>query len=171
MKEKELSGPECVQEAQVENRQEEWEQAEQTSFALYLPRMESLTTAEAVSSEGPAVGAKGKELEENKQIPLLQVEPAEDQADVVEEEALLDDEVPALETIFEDIEEIVNHLETEEVSLEESLRLFERGIRFCRSASRRLDEAESVIERLMRDPETGEESVALWSESRGKSSP
>lgn len=119
--------------------QEEWGDAEQANFMLSLPQLEPYPNEESHVEDTTA------QLDED-----------------FGEETEMEDESPSLEAIFEDIEEIVHHLETEEVSLEESLRLFEQGIRFCREASKRLDEAEGVIERLLRDPESGDDDIVPW---------
>lgn len=87
-----------------------------------------------------------------------------------ETEQTADNDRVELSSLFKDIEEIVHHLETEQVPLEEALRLFERGMRFCRQASHRLDEAEGVIQRLLRDPDTGEGMVVSWQEEEDSSS-
>ncbi len=126
--------------------QEEWGDTEQANFMLSLPSLAPYPD-EDNSVEDATVRLDEEFGEEND----------------------LQEESTSLETLFEDIEEIVHHLETEEVSLEESLRLFEQGIRFCREATRRLDEAEGVIERLLRDPETGEDEIVPWQEGSSKS--
>jgi len=53
-----------------------------------------------------------------------------------------------LEEALEDLEQIVGKLEDGKLSLEESLILFERGIRLVRLCSSRLESAEQRIERL-----------------------
>jgi exodeoxyribonuclease VII small subunit len=68
----------------------------------------------------------------------------------------------SLEIILKQIEVIVSQLEREDMPLEESLKMFEKGIRYCRWASVRLDEAEGIIEQLLRDPETGKEEILPW---------
>ncbi len=68
------------------------------------------------------------------------------------------------------LEEIVQRMEGEDLSLEESLRLFEEGVRLTRLCAKRLDEAQRKIEILTRDekgdvrstvvsPETFEEQI------------
>ena len=60
---------------------------------------------------------------------------------------------------FEDalnkLEKIVSRLEEGEISLEESLKLFEEGIRLSRFCNQKLDEAEKRVEILVRDKEGG----------------
>lgn len=53
-----------------------------------------------------------------------------------------------MEEALEDLEQIVGRLENGKLSLEESLVLFERGIRLVRLCSSRLDIAEQRIESL-----------------------
>jgi exodeoxyribonuclease VII small subunit len=53
-----------------------------------------------------------------------------------------------LEEALEDLEQIVGRLEEGKLSLEESLVLFERGIRLVRLCSSRLESAEQRIESL-----------------------
>ena len=53
-----------------------------------------------------------------------------------------------LEEALEDLEQIVGRLEDGKLSLEESLVLFERGIRLVRLCSSRLESAEQRIESL-----------------------
>jgi exodeoxyribonuclease VII small subunit len=49
------------------------------------------------------------------------------------------------------LEEIVKHLERDEVALEESAELFEEGVKLAKFCSERLDEAETKIEQLTED--------------------
>lgn len=60
---------------------------------------------------------------------------------------------PTREPTFEEavarLSEIVTTLERGELPLEESLRLFEEGVRLSRLSQTRLDRAEKVIERLL----------------------
>lgn len=53
-----------------------------------------------------------------------------------------------LEEALEDLEEIVGRLEDGKLTLDESLALFERGIRLVRLCSARLESAEQRIESL-----------------------
>ena len=53
-----------------------------------------------------------------------------------------------MEEALEDLEQIVGRLEDGKLSLEESLILFERGIRLVRLCSSRLESAEQRIESL-----------------------
>jgi len=54
----------------------------------------------------------------------------------------------SLEKALDDLEEIVETLEEGRLPLEESLALFERGIRLVRLAGSKLDRAEQRIESL-----------------------
>jgi exodeoxyribonuclease VII small subunit len=53
-----------------------------------------------------------------------------------------------MEEALKDLEQIVDRLEDGKLSLEESLALFERGIRLVRLCSTRLESAEQRIESL-----------------------
>ena len=58
---------------------------------------------------------------------------------------------------FEDalnkLEKIVSKLEEEEISLEESLKFFEEGVRLSRFCNQKLDEVEKKVEILLKDKE------------------
>jgi exodeoxyribonuclease VII small subunit len=56
---------------------------------------------------------------------------------------------PTFEQAFARLEEIVQLLEGGELTLDESLRLFEEGIQLSRICQGRLDEAEGRIEKLI----------------------
>ncbi len=66
------------------------------------------------------------------------------------------DQQPAFEGLMEELEGIVGRLERGELSLEESLSAFERGVGISRTASSMLDQAEARVELLVRaePPET-----------------
>ena len=51
------------------------------------------------------------------------------------------------------LEEIVDKLEGEELALEESLKLFEEGVKLAESCGRRLDDAEKKVTLLLKDRE------------------
>ena len=55
------------------------------------------------------------------------------------------------ETSLSSLEKIVRKLEEGELSLEESLKLFEDGVRLARECQQRLEQAERRIEILLRD--------------------
>lgn len=57
------------------------------------------------------------------------------------------------------LEEIVGRMEGGDLSLDESLKLFEEGVRLARHCSSRLDAAEKKIEILMRNEDGGMEAV------------
>ena len=63
--------------------------------------------------------------------------------DVTEEREL------TFEEAFARLEQIVRRLESGEVKLEESLLLFEEGVKLARICSSRLDAAEGKIQRLL----------------------
>jgi exodeoxyribonuclease VII small subunit len=55
------------------------------------------------------------------------------------------------EKSFHELEQIVRRLEGEELPLDESLRLFEEGIRLSRFCHQRLEEVEKKIELILAD--------------------
>lgn len=60
-------------------------------------------------------------------------------------------EPQSFETALKQLEEVVQKLEKGELPLEESLRLYEDGIRLSRFCHAKLEEAEGKIEQLMKD--------------------
>lgn len=58
---------------------------------------------------------------------------------------------PAFEEILSRLSTVVERLESGELPLEESLTLFEEGVRLSRFGSARLDEAERRVERLLHE--------------------
>ena len=67
---------------------------------------------------------------------------------------------PGFEQSLERLEAIVKSLEGGDLSLEESLRLFEEGVRLTRQCAARLDEAQGRIDMLTR---TGQGDLKLVS--------
>jgi len=61
---------------------------------------------------------------------------------------------PAFEDILARLTTVVERLESGEMPLEESLLLFEEGVRLSRVGAARLDEAERRVERLLHDDGT-----------------
>jgi exodeoxyribonuclease VII small subunit len=57
------------------------------------------------------------------------------------------------ETALEDLEKVVERLESGELSLEESLAAFEDGVRLVKFCNQKLTEVEKKIELLMKDKE------------------
>ncbi len=55
------------------------------------------------------------------------------------------------EKSFQQLEKIVQRLETEELPLDESLQLFEEGIRLSRFCNQKLEEVEKKIELILAD--------------------
>lgn len=55
------------------------------------------------------------------------------------------------ETAFQKLEKIVQRLEGEEMPLDESLQLFEEGIKLSRFCHQRLEEVEKKIELILAD--------------------
>jgi exodeoxyribonuclease VII small subunit len=60
---------------------------------------------------------------------------------------------PPFEQSLKRLEEIVEKLEGEGLSLEDSLALFEEGVRLAEECSRRLDAAEKKVSLLLKDKE------------------
>ncbi len=65
---------------------------------------------------------------------------------------------PSFETSLEELERIVKQLEKGDLPLEQSLALFENGMRLSADCKRQLEEAESRVEILMKK---GSELVAV----------
>lgn len=63
---------------------------------------------------------------------------------------------PTFEEALARLEEIVRALESGQSKLEDSLALYEEGIRLCRACNERLDGAEQKIKMLNLHPEQGE---------------
>ncbi len=59
---------------------------------------------------------------------------------------------PSFEEALQQLESIVGRLESGETKLEESIRLFEEGMRLAGICQKRLDEADKKIEVLLRKP-------------------
>lgn len=74
-------------------------------------------------------------------------------------------EAKSFETSLEALEEIVHKLEEGDLPLEESLGLFEQGIRLSRECQERLSQAERRIEVLLRDQQ-GRPTVAAFEDSK-----
>jgi exodeoxyribonuclease VII small subunit len=61
---------------------------------------------------------------------------------------------PTLETRLSRLEEILARMESEEVELEEALKLFEEGVTHVRAAEKVLSETELKVEELLASGET-----------------
>jgi len=61
------------------------------------------------------------------------------------------DGAPSFEAALKQLDEIVLRLEKGELALEESLKLYEEGIRLSRLCHAKLEEAEGKIELLLKD--------------------
>jgi exodeoxyribonuclease VII small subunit len=70
---------------------------------------------------------------------------------------------PSFETAIKRLTEIVNSLERGELPLEDSLRLFEEGVRLSRISQRKLDAAEKRVEQLLAVDEQGRAQTAPFS--------
>ncbi len=78
---------------------------------------------------------------------------------------------PSFEDSAEQLGKIVQRLESGELPLEESLKLFEEGVRVARSAQARLDEAEKRVEELLGIDEDGEPRVRPFGDGRSAAPP
>jgi exodeoxyribonuclease VII small subunit len=58
---------------------------------------------------------------------------------------------PGFEQSLKRLEEIVDKLEGEELSLDDSLKLFEEGVKLAEACGRRLDDAEKKVTLLLKD--------------------
>lgn len=58
---------------------------------------------------------------------------------------------PSFETALKQLEEVVRRLEQGELTLEESLRLYEQGVHLSRLCHVKLEEAEGKIAQLLKD--------------------
>jgi exodeoxyribonuclease VII small subunit len=59
------------------------------------------------------------------------------------------------ETALEDLEQVVEQLESGELSLEDSLAAFEKGVGLVKYCNQKLDEVEKKVELLIKDKEGG----------------
>jgi exodeoxyribonuclease VII small subunit len=75
-------------------------------------------------------------------------------------------EIP-FETALEQLETIVRKLEEGDLPLDESLRMFEDGVRLARLCSGKLDAAERKIEILMKSSEEGRVETAPFEPPSG----
>ena len=57
------------------------------------------------------------------------------------------------EAALEDLEQLVDRLESGELSLEESLEAFEKGVGLVKYCNQKLDDVEKKVERLTKDKE------------------
>lgn len=61
--------------------------------------------------------------------------------------------VQSFETAIRRLEEIVDTLESGDLSLEESIRIFEEGVGLTRTCSKQLEQAEQKVSRLLAEAE------------------
>jgi len=76
------------------------------------------------------------------------------------------EELP-LDKCFEELEHIVEALERENISLEESLRLFERGMALSRRCMKELEAIEQRIEMIVEDASGQTRTVPFETEESG----
>ena len=75
---------------------------------------------------------------------------------------------PTFEVALARLTEIVNALEAGDLSLEESLRLFEEGVRLSRISQQRLDAAEKRVEQLLAVDDQGRPKTAAFPTELGE---
>jgi exodeoxyribonuclease VII small subunit len=68
---------------------------------------------------------------------------------------------PSFETAFEKLQGTVKKLESGELSLEDSLRQFEEGVRLSRICQEHLSSAEQRVEILMKNPSQSDGTLDL----------
>ena len=68
---------------------------------------------------------------------------------------MADDKVKKFEEELADLEAVVIRIDSGELSLEDSIDAFERGVGLVRSLNQKLDEAERRVELLLRDVQGG----------------
>jgi exodeoxyribonuclease VII small subunit len=66
--------------------------------------------------------------------------------------AMADTNQKKFEDELADLEAIVSRIDSDELSLEDSITAFEKGVALVRSLNQRLDEVERRVEVLLRDP-------------------
>jgi exodeoxyribonuclease VII small subunit len=60
-------------------------------------------------------------------------------------------EKKSFENLMDELEEIVGQLESGDLPLEESISLFEQGMKLANESSKKLDVAEQKVEKLLRE--------------------
>ncbi len=68
---------------------------------------------------------------------------------------------------LKDLETLVSQIDSGELTLEESIGAFERGVALVKSLNQKLDEVERKVEMLTRDAEGQLQSVVLQAEGEG----
>lgn len=71
----------------------------------------------------------------------------------------------SFEDAFKQLEEVVGKLESGDLSLDESIALFERGMKLAQRCSQMLDKAELVVSQLLPSPPGEYEAVPFVEES------
>jgi exodeoxyribonuclease VII small subunit len=71
---------------------------------------------------------------------------------------------PKFEAAMKRLEDIVEKMEEGELTLDESLKLFEEGIKLSRDLNNRLEQAERRVEELVRDEAGGLKTVPFAEE-------
>ena len=74
-----------------------------------------------------------------------------DKERTAESQAASDDRVPDFESALEELEQIIERLEGGELTLEHSLKEFERGVRLSRTCHEALQQAEQRVQQLIEE--------------------
>ncbi len=78
-----------------------------------------------------------------------------------------DDKAPSFEAQLEELQRIVDRLESGEVELEPSLELFEKGVALYKQLKARLTDAEARVEKLVFELDGAAKRVAVDEEEDG----
>lgn len=72
------------------------------------------------------------------------------------ENKMQDENIPSLEELFEGLESVISRLEREEVTLEESFQLYQKGMNLLKQCNTTIDTVEKKVQILDEDGEAHE---------------
>lgn len=72
------------------------------------------------------------------------------------EKKMTEEKKRSLEELFEDLDQVVSKLEGEDISLEESFQLYQRGMEMLKECNETIDTVEKKVQMLDEDGETHE---------------
>lgn len=72
------------------------------------------------------------------------------------EKKVAEEKKRSLEELFEDLDQVVSKLEGEDISLEESFQLYQRGMEMLKECNETIDTVEKKVQMLDEDGETHE---------------
>ena len=72
------------------------------------------------------------------------------------EKNMTEEKKRSLEELFEDLDQVVSKLEGEDISLEESFQLYQRGMEMLKECNETIDTVEKKVQMLDEDGETHE---------------